>query len=29
MNSEITLEEFYKSFLEDVNDAQDTDTYGW
>ena len=29
MNKELTLEEFYHSFIEDVNDAQDTETYGW
>ena len=29
MNKEITLDEFYQSFIEEVNDAQDTETYGW
>ena len=29
MNTEITLEQFYDSFMEEVNDAQDTETYGW
>ena len=29
MKKEITLDEFYQSFIEEVNDAQDTETYGW
>lgn len=29
MKKDISLEDFYQSFIEDINDAQDTETFGW